>query len=265
MATKQFDPHHTLVSSYLIPPSALGAIRLLIAVYVLAGLIFMLVWGGVKTKDLDSFFSYFTNLGYIGICAYFFASGTQTLAYARNLRILAGLGAMEPTAEEVRYPLQKAPRFLRYLYVLLLSTVITFPILVTVVYWTLIASSSSFSSAYITWSNVTKHILNSVFALFEILLTNTTPMPWIDLPATLVMLIGYLGVAYITHQTQGFYTYSFLDPGKSGKKKLAAYIVGIAVGQCVTFCVVRLVISIRSRVVRKRVEAEETRGGAISY
>ena len=55
MASKPFDPHHTLVSSYLIPSSALAAVRLLIAVYVLAGLIFMLVWGGVKTKDIDTY------------------------------------------------------------------------------------------------------------------------------------------------------------------------------------------------------------------
>ena len=113
-------------------------------------------------QKLSSFFSYFTNLGYIGICAYFFASGAQTLIYARNLRTSGH-------AEEVKYPLQTAPRFLRYLYVLLLSTVITFrelfscflvpetcsltwlprpAILVTVVYWTLIASSATFSSPY---------------------------------------------------------------------------------------------------------------------
>jgi len=47
----------------------------------------------------------------------------------------------------------------------------------------------------------------------------------------------YLGVAYITHATQGFYTYSFLDPQKE-HGLLAAYIVGIAVGECIVFAII---------------------------
>lgn len=58
----------------------------------------------------------------------------------------------------------------------------------------------------IAWSNISKHALNSVFALFEIIFTNVPPMPWVDLPATIIILAAYLGVAYITHATQGFYS-----------------------------------------------------------
>jgi hypothetical protein len=90
------------------------------------------------------------------------------------------------------------------------------------------------------------------------------PYPWTDLPAVLVILVGYLGVAYITHATQGIYSknlhlnvtayhaspsssaYSFLDPKKQGKK-LAVYIIGIAVGACIIFLIARGIIMLRVR------------------
>ncbi|KDR71903.1 hypothetical protein GALMADRAFT_253687 [Galerina marginata CBS 339.88] len=252
MASPTFDRQFKLVTSYLVSPVVLAGIRLLIGLYVLVGLVFMLVWEGTKTKDIDSFFSYFTNLTYIGICAYFFASGVQTLFYARNLK----------NGQE-EYPLQSWPRFLRYLHRLLLTTIVTYPLLVTIVYWVLLSSSSTFATPFSAWSNISKHALNSVYAIFEIVFTNVEPMPWVDLPATIVILCGYLGVAYITHATQGIYTYSFLDPKKQGKK-LAAYIVGIAVGQVIIFLIVFGVVRLRQRLTARgsstEVEHEKLRG-----
>lgn len=49
------------------------------------------------------------------------------------------------------------------------------------------------------------HILNAAYALFEIFFTNTPVLPWLLLVPGIVMLGGYLGVAYITHITQGLY------------------------------------------------------------
>jgi hypothetical protein len=49
----------------------------------------------------------------------------------------------------------------------------------------------------------------------------------------------YLGVAYITHATQGLYVYSFLNPSKG--PILAAYIIGILVGTVLVFCIVNLI------------------------
>ena len=50
--------------------------------------------------------------------------------------------------------------------------------------------------------------MNTGYALFEILLTNAGPSPWWHLPVCIAMLACYLGVAYITHATQGFYSTS---------------------------------------------------------
>ncbi|KAF8182701.1 hypothetical protein BJ912DRAFT_1032671 [Pholiota molesta] len=239
MGSTEFDAKLHLVTSYLLSPVQLAFVRSVIAVYVLVTLVFILVWEGTKTKDINSFFSYFTNLTYIGICAYFFASGTQTILYVKIYK-----------NGEQRYPLQSWPQVLRCLHIFLLATVTTFPILVTIVYWVLLSSSSTFATPYFSWSNISKHALNTAFALFEICFTNIEPNPWKHLITTLVILGGYLGLVYVTHATQGFYTYSFLDPSK-GSKKLAIYIVGIAIGQCVVFSLVNGLIYVRKRLTRR--------------
>ncbi|KAJ3534267.1 hypothetical protein NMY22_g7000 [Coprinellus aureogranulatus] len=239
-----FDPDHSLVTSYAFRPIVLAGLRLLFALFTLATLLTTLIWQAVRTHSAESYFSYFTNLTYIGICAYMFASGVQTYAFARSLKKWGGVKS------GVGYPLQQWPRVFQYLHVLLYSTIATFPIVVTVVYWALLGGSDSFSTTFNSYSNISKHALNSFFCVFEIILTNVGPLRWIDLPVTIVMLGGYLGVAYITYHTQHFYPYSFLDPKEQGKM-LAAYIVGIAVGQAIIFVIVWGIIKLRVFLVQK--------------
>ena len=307
-AKLKFDEQHNLVTSYCMTPTILAFLRLLFALYTFVVLLYILIWDGVhhdgaqsyvvlflcfgdilmNAADYERYFSYFTNLSYIGICAYFFASGVQTFFYARNLK-----NGVEG------YPLQRWPRALQYLHVVLYCTITTlrefFPPLRSVLirialsqlYWlpSFIGSfsplplhsrrhfqvrhpisPSHFPSIRLIpgWSNISKHALNSVFAIFELLGTNVGPYPWTDLAVVIVILLGYLGVAYITHATQGIYSknllsnvashltspsssaYSFLDPKKQGKK-LAAYIIGIAVGACIIFLIARGIIVLRVR------------------
>jgi hypothetical protein len=58
------------------------------------------------------FLSYFTDLSYIGLVAYFWASSVQTIAYAFR--------------GQKSYPLQSWPRILQLLHVLLYSTIVVF-------------------------------------------------------------------------------------------------------------------------------------------
>lgn len=244
-----FDPSLAYVSSsvpILRRPIVLASVRLLLAVYALVTLLVSVIWAGVASHDLDRYFSYFTHLAYIGLCSYYFASGVQTLVYARNSIYLLRT-----------WPFAKT---LQFLHVWLHSTVVTFPFVVTITFWILLSSSSTFNSVFNTWNNISVHALNSVYALFEILLTNTPPPPLIFMLANLVLLGGYLGVAYITNATQGFYTYDFLDPQQQGSF-LAAYIAGIAVGYVVIFGIVSGMMVIRRRIANKdkynKVEGEK--------
>ncbi|KDR73316.1 hypothetical protein GALMADRAFT_72750 [Galerina marginata CBS 339.88] len=233
-----FDREHKYVTSPIFrSPLTLALLRTTIALYTLVVLLVTLIWKVTKEHDGQSYFSFFTYLTYTGLCAYYFASSTQTISYALRWR-KGGAGA--------GYPLQRWSKILQALHVILQSTIITFPILVTVVFWVLLADPSTFGTLFSSWSNISVHALNTLFALVEILLTNSPPAPWLTLIPCLLVMVGYLGVAYITHATQGIYTYSFLDPHKQGAK-LAAYIVGIAVGEIIVFSLVRGVVVLRER------------------
>ncbi|KIM37586.1 hypothetical protein M413DRAFT_13279 [Hebeloma cylindrosporum] len=251
-----FDAPHKYVTSpipLLRSPLVLASTRMLIAIYTLATLLTTLIRKSVVDHAGDSYFSYFTYLTFTGLCAYYFAAGVQTTVYALAWRRNgAGVG----------YALQRWPRPLQALHVILQSSVITFPILVTIVFWALLASSSTFSTPYSAWSNISVHIFNTVFALFEILCTNSPPAPWITLPFCILFLAMYLGVAYITHATQGIYTYSFLDPQKQGPT-LAAYIVGILVGYSIVFSLVRGVVVLRERWAMKNGHVLRVSGGIV--
>ncbi|KAF7292124.1 hypothetical protein MIND_01239400 [Mycena indigotica] len=224
-----FDAAHAYVTSPLVRPGVLAGVRGVLALYALVAICVAL---GVDVGDGSgkSFLSFFTNLSYTGVVAYYVAAAVQTAAYAR-------WGT---------YPLRRWPRALQAAHVVLQSTVVVFPIIVTVVFWALLSSPDTFKTTYSTWSNISIHGLNSLWALLEILFTNAPPAPWLALPLQIALLGGYLGVAYVTHATQGFYTYSFLDPAAQGAL-LAAYIVGIAGGDVVVFLAGRGVVVLRQR------------------
>ncbi|KAF8892307.1 hypothetical protein CPB84DRAFT_1816229 [Gymnopilus junonius] len=233
-----FDSEHKYVTSPLFRnPVTFAALRATIAVYTLTVLLVTLIWQAVKLDTAQSYFSYFTYLSYIGLCAYYWASGVQTVFYALRWR-KAGAGA--------GYPLQRWPKILQALHIVLQTTIVTYPFLVTIVYWALLSSPTTFATSFSSWSNISVHALNSLWALIEIFLSNSPPAPWFTIIPSILMLAGYLGVAYITKDTQGFYTYSFLDPHTEGPK-LAGFIIGIAVGYIIIFSIVRGVVVLRQR------------------
>ncbi|KAI0668548.1 hypothetical protein C8Q78DRAFT_980101 [Trametes maxima] len=237
-----FDQTHDFVTSPFFSPLVLAILRLTLGFYAFFVALFHLIWDAVRGHGAGSFFSYFTHLSYIGVIAYYFAAGVQTLCYVVNKR--------------KGYPLQRWPRPLQFLHVLLYSTITTYPFVVTVIFWALLSGPSTFSTRFDSWVNVSQHAMNSLYALIEILLTNSGPSPWLHLPLCIVMLASYLGVAYITNATQGFYTYSFLDPHKE-HAKLAGYIVAIGIAECLAFCLAYGLVTGRVRLVRRRTDAAE--------
>ncbi|KAI0781329.1 hypothetical protein BD413DRAFT_600712 [Trametes elegans] len=237
-----FDPQHTLVTSPILSPRVLAATRLALGLYALGALLARLVWGALHAHDAEAFFSYFTRLSYVGLLAYLFAAGVQTACFVRS----GGRG----------YPLQRWPRALQFLHLLLYATITTYPIVVTVIYWALLSDSSTLATPFSSWTNISQHALNTVFALFEVLLTNMAPSPWLHLVPCIVMLACYLGVAYITRATQGFYVYSFLDPHKE-HVKLAGYIVGVGAAEVVAFVLARYLAVARVRLARRYARARD--------
>lgn len=120
-----------------------------------------------------------------------------------------------------------------------------YPFIVTAVYWGLIYPGVWFAHVYDAWSNTSEHALNSVFALFEIVVPRTPAPLWIHAWWIVFVLALYLSLAYVTYYTKGFYTYSFLDIQTQGSGITAAYICGIAVGSVIVFSIVKGVIHLR--------------------
>jgi len=243
--TSPFDSNHRLVSSPWFSPRVLAFQRLLLVAYSGTTLITSLVYESVVLRQGNIWFSFFTHLTFTGLTAYLLVSTYHGFNY-------------KPTASSAyAFPLQRWPKVLQAMHILLISTITTFPILVTIAFWALLASPATFATPYATWSAVSLHIFNTVFALLEITTTNIPPLPWAALPTCLILLLAYLGVAYITHATQGIYTYAFLDP-KIQHGKLAAYIIGIAVGEVIIFVLVRYAIVLRDKISKFSVYHDES-------
>lgn len=98
----------------------------------------------------------------------------------------------------------------------------------------------------LTSPQISKHGLNSAVALFELIIPDTETPPWLYLPGIVLILALYLALAYLTHYTQGFYPYDFLDP-EDGGGVLAGYIFGILAAACVIFIIVWVIILVRKR------------------
>lgn len=62
----------------------------------------------------------------------------------------------------------------------------------------------------------------------------------------------YLGLAYVTNETEGFFVYDFLDNRTNSPGIIAAYIVGILVGAVVVFLIVRYLIVLRLWLTEKK-------------
>ncbi|MCJ1367757.1 hypothetical protein MMC16_006891 [Acarospora aff. strigata] len=249
-----FDPTHRFATSWLLPPWLLFSVRLLISIYAFTTTFFIIGWNGTHHR-LDASrasFSYFTNLTYWGLAFYFLFAAIHTFSHARTGTPL----------------LSRWPRSLQALHSLFYTTIITFPILVTVVFWAILYSGPWFPVTFNAWTNVrllplansvknsplirsniiiqtSQHALNSLFALLEILLPRTAPPPFLHLPFLILLLALYLALAYITHATQGFYPYGFLDPSAGRSGRVAAYAFAILAAVVVIFLVVWALVWVR--------------------
>lgn len=120
------------------------------------------------------------------------------------------------------------------------------------VFWALLAPKNGFGSTEKLWSNTSQHALNSFYALFEIIFPRTEPLPFLHIIVIVIILALYLGLAYLTHALQGWYTYDFLDLDKHSSGVVAGYIIGILVGSIIIFLIVRYLILLRLWLTEKK-------------
>ncbi|GAB7354755.1 hypothetical protein MBLNU459_g5161t3 [Dothideomycetes sp. NU459] len=230
-------------TSWILPPWALFFWRALVSLYAFAVIFTILGHQGAHDDSRASraSFSYFTVLGYWGLAFYYAFAAAHTASYWRRGEAW----------------LHDWPKPLRWLHGVYYATVTTFPFLVTAVFWAVL-SAGALTSQFTIWSNISEHALNTVFAFAEVVLPRTNPHPWINLVPVVVLLALYLALAYITHATEGFYVYGFLDPKESpananvvlrrttnGHGVVAGACVGILAATVLLFTVVRYAILLR--------------------
>ena len=192
------------------------------SLYAFTTLVFVLIWNCVNGEQgctaSQNQFGYFTSLTYWGIGFYFFFAALHTFTYARH-----GVPLLD-----------RFPRPLQALHSAFYTTIIVYPLVVTIVYWARLYSGTWFPVVFQAWSNISQHLLNSVFALFEIIIPRTDTPPALHMLWLILVLALYLALAYVVEATKGFYPYDFLDPEKQ-HAWVAAYVFGIAVGCIILF------------------------------
>lgn len=115
-------------------------LRLLIFTYCLATVLTSWIYDGVHARAflIGQDFSYFTSLTFWGILFYMLVAGVHTLVYSTKGRSW----------------LDGWPRWLQALHSFYYTTVVTFPILVTIVYWAVLYDGPWFPVIFDGWSNV---------------------------------------------------------------------------------------------------------------
>ncbi|EAW08435.1 uncharacterized protein ACLA_031680 [Aspergillus clavatus NRRL 1] len=237
------DHIHPFETSWLLSPLPFALLRGLIALYIFVTIFFIWGWSGSHgaSHAIGQSFSYFTWLTYWGLGFYYLAACIHTACYARSGRSLL---------------FDRLPRPLRALHALFYTTVTTFPFLVTIVFWGILFSPPWYKLTFSAWSNISQHGLNSLWALLEIILPTTNPHPLVAFPFLVLILLLYVSLAYLTFHTQGFYTYSFLDPGPHGEHKglVAGYCFGIFAAILVIFGLSWCAIWLRRRLTGGRIK-----------
>ncbi|TVY16585.1 hypothetical protein LARI1_G006166, partial [Lachnellula arida] len=189
-----WDPSHRFATSWLLTPWVLFAVRAVFALYAFTTLFFIIGWqasghDGFDIHDVRKSFSYFTILCYWGQAIYFLLASTHTFTYAHTTQPL----------------LRRLPPFLRTLYTLLHTTVTVFPLLVTLIFWSILYPTLPITTPFALYTNTSQHALNALFALFEIAATRAAPAPWIHLLWCALLLALYCGLAFATEAVKGYY------------------------------------------------------------
>jgi hypothetical protein len=154
-----FHNSHRFVTSWLLPPTLLAALRGLISLYAFITIFIIYGWQGVHGQSTanDRSFSYFTNLTFWGIAMYMLFAAYHTLLYARRGHA----------------PLDRWPRPLQALHTLLYTTVVTFPFLVTIVFWVLLYSGPWPPVTFDAWVNVRLILIPTLRPILHLLTTRS--------------------------------------------------------------------------------------------
>ena len=140
-ANPDLDSLHPYETSWLLSPGLFAGLRALIGVYLWVTIILIYSWDSAhgETKTIRESFSYFTYLNLWGMAFYFLVAFVHTILYARTGRSVI---------------FNRLPRFFRALHSFFYTCNTTLPILVLIVYWSILYSNPWFPEVFTAWQNV---------------------------------------------------------------------------------------------------------------
>jgi hypothetical protein len=236
------DDENRTVSSPYIKPVYLGLMRLVFGIYMFTSFVVQYVLL-VSQKSPFLKRQAYKLLGdimfhsYLGLAAYFLFSAGHTLVYAYTKR----------------NPLSMWPRPLQLAHRLLQTTVLTFPLLCTIIYmyWTLPALPAWHTHMNTRWSTVTFYMLNMAFALCELVFSASRPRPWSHLIVVVLILGMYLAFhSILLVATKGkIWIYTVLKFSLKINRgwRSAVTVLGICSIAIGSFCIMQLLLWIKCR------------------
>ncbi|KAF9412086.1 hypothetical protein BGZ94_001147 [Podila epigama] len=228
----RFEPERIVTSNW-VGPKVLAAIRFAETIYVWT--VIISIW--ITSTSASSYLKYFTNLTFFGLSVYFLCTSIWTIGYLR-----------QPTSERAQWIHRTGSGWLGYLHWLLYSTIITYHIIVPVVFWTLLSTGNP-TTAISRWQNYSVHLLDGVLAISELIFNRHFLQPIHSLIIAGIMLF-YMFLTFIVHKTEGTWVYPFLDWNQG--PKAAIYYIGICIGLFVVFFVLLFVHKYRNQWLQNR-------------
>ncbi|KAF9938351.1 hypothetical protein BGZ67_000256 [Mortierella alpina] len=230
----RFEPDR-IVTSNLVKPLTLAILRGITCLYTL--IVIISVWA--TAKSFSGWAMFFTNESYFGLTIYLVCSSIWSIGYLR-----------QPVQERAQWLKNRSPWWGR-LHWLLYSTVITYHIIVPIVYWTMLNVGGNMS-ALATWQNVSVHAIDGVFAIFELIFNRHFLQPIHSVIVAAVMVL-YMLLTFVVRSTKGIWVYPFLNWDRGAI--CAAYYLGIAIGLFIIFFILLIVHKYRNRWFAKRCAA----------
>ncbi|KAF8935595.1 hypothetical protein EDD21DRAFT_331470 [Dissophora ornata] len=222
----RFEPDR-IVTSNLVRPLTFAILRGILTLYTL--IVVIAVWATSETAI--GYLMYFTNLTYLGLVVYFVCSTIWSIGYLR-----------QPATERAQWLKNRSPWW-GYGHWLLYSTVVTYHIVVPIVYWTML-STGAYMSTFASWRNASVHAVDGFCAVFELVFNRHELQPIHSIVVAGIMVM-YMFLTFIIHKTKGIWVYSFLDWDQGAI--CAAYYLGIAIGLLIIFFVLLVLHKYRNR------------------
>ncbi|TKY88164.1 hypothetical protein EX895_002874 [Sporisorium graminicola] len=143
-------------------------------------------------------------------------------------------------------------RPLQVCHTLLVSTVSSFPLVVLVIFWSVLRGPAPLGDPYSAFSNIGKHTLNYVLTMLDLVVLSRTPLrPWWHLVPIVAFLGLYIGIVDITYHRYHVYVYSFFNVQQFGVTLVVVVCLLLAVFAVVCFLLTQALMLLREYVAAK--------------